>query len=311
MDLGIAIALLVIVTIGSWAMAFASFNAREVARARLKRISSGTVSGVVRERDVIVEGGGLRQQLATWIEALSGPSEGAEETGTYGNMRRRLIEAGFRQPGALRFYMGGRIALAFGLSVLAIGPALLFSQLPLKLALVIVCAGIGFVAPGMFIDARRKARMRTIVRTLPDAIDLMVVCVEAGLSLASALNRVASEFYRASPVLAGEFRLTVLETQAGKSLAQALRTLGVRNGVQDLSTLASALIQTERLGTRVADTLRVQADGLRTRRLQRAEEVAQRAPVKMLFPLVFLIFPAMIVLLIVPGIMQVLATFGG
>jgi tight adherence protein C len=111
-------------------------------------------------------------------------------------------------------------------------------------------------------------------------------------------------------VLAGEFRLTVLETQAGKSLSQALRSLGARNGVQDLSTLASALIQTERLGTRVADTLRVQADGLRTRRLQRAEQVAQRAPVKMLFPMAFLIFPAMIVVLIVPGIMQITATLG-
>ncbi len=309
MDLGIAIALLLVVTIGSWAMAFASFNAREVARARLKRITSGATS-VVRDPELTIEGGGLRQQIASWIEALSGPREGAEESGAYGNMRRRLIEAGFRRPTALRFYMGGRIALAAALSVLAVAPAILLPQLALKIAVVVVAAGIGFVAPGMFIDARRKARQRTIVRTLPDAIDLMVVCVEAGLSLASALNRVASEFYRASPVLAGEFRLTVLETQAGKSLAQALRTLGVRNGVQDLSTLSSALIQTERLGTRVADTLRVQADGLRTRRLQRAEEVAQRAPVKMLFPMVFLIFPAMIVLLIVPGIMQVMATFG-
>jgi tight adherence protein C len=307
-DVGIAIALLMIVTIGSWAMAFASFNAREVARARLKRISSGATT-VVRDPEVTIEGGGLRQQLASWIEALSGPREGAEESGAYGNMRRRLIEAGFRRPTALRFYMGGRVALAAVLSILAVAPAILLPQLPLKIAVVVIAAGIGFVAPGMFIDARRKARQRTIVRTLPDAIDLMVVCVEAGLSLASALNRVASEFYRASPVLAGEFRLTVLETQAGKSLAQSLRTLGVRNGVQDLSTLASALIQTERLGTRVADTLRVQADGLRTRRLQRAEEVAQRAPVKMLFPMVFLIFPAMIVLLIVPGIMQVMATF--
>lgn len=310
MDLGIAIALLLVVTVGSWAMAFASFNAREVARARLKRIASGATTSVIRDPDVTIEGGGIRQQIASWVEALSGPREGAEDAGAYGNMRRRLIEAGFRRPNALQFYMGGRVALAAALSVLAVAPALLLPQLALKIAAVVVAAGIGFIAPGMFVDARRRARQRTIVRTLPDAIDLMVVCVEAGLSLASALNRVASEFYRASPVLAGEFRLTVLETQAGKSLAQALRTLGVRNGVQDLSTLASALIQTERLGTRVADTLRVQADGLRTRRLQRAEEVAQRAPVKMLFPMVFLIFPAMIVLLIVPGIMQVVTTFG-
>ena len=310
MDLGIIIVFLLLVTIGSFAMAIMSLNAREVARARLKRISSGVTTGMGRDRDATLEGSGFRQQIAAWIEALSGPREGSEESGTYGNMRRRLIEAGFRRPNALRSYMGGRVALALGLALVAVGPALVLQQPLVSIAVVVTAAGVGFIAPGMFVDARRKARQRTIVRTLPDAIDLMVVCVEAGLSLASALNRVASEFYRASPVLAGEFRLTVLETQAGKSLAQALRALGVRNGVQDLTSLASALIQTERLGTRVADTLRVQADGLRTRRIQRAEEIAQRAPVKMLFPMVFLIFPAMIVLLIVPGVMQVMATFG-
>jgi tight adherence protein C len=308
-DVGIAIAFLLVVTVGCWTMAIMSFNSREVARARLKRIASGATSGVVRDPDAPIDGSGFRQQIARWVEGLSGPREGSEESGAYGNMRRRLIEAGFRRQGALQTYMGGRIALGIGLGLLALGPAFLVPQVAAKIAIIALAAGAGFIAPGMFIDARRRARQRTIVRPLPDAIDLMVVCVEAGLSLASALNRVASEFYRASPVLAGEFRLTVLETQAGKSLAQALRTLGVRNGVQDLSTLASALIQTERLGTRVADTLRVQADGLRVRRLQRAEEVAQRAPVKMLFPMVFLIFPAMIVLLILPGIMQVMRTF--
>jgi tight adherence protein C len=309
MDVAIGFAFLVIVSIACFSMAVVSVNAREAARSRLKRITSGAVTTSAARGSTALEASGLRGQVAAWIEALSGPREG-DESGAYANVRRRLIEAGFRRPGVLRSYMGSRVAAALGLSLLALPlAAALLEQKVLAAAIVVTSAGLGFVGPGVFIDMRRRARQRTIVATLPDAIDLMVVCVEAGLSLASALNRVASEFHRASPVLSAEFRLTVLETQAGKSLSQALRTLGTRNGVPDLSTLASALIQTERLGTRVADTLRVQADGLRTRRLQRAEEVAQRAPVKMLFPMVFLIFPAMIVVLIVPGIMQVMETF--
>jgi len=304
-----SITALIVLSVAFFGLAATTFRDRELARARLRRaVSKDSGGGLVRE-DPGEEAGGAFRQLTKLIEMLATSQERAE-SGTYADIRQRLIEAGFRRPTALRYYMGGRLALSIGLAIATIPLAALSQSSFLAVSAVTVAAGLGFVGPGLFIDARRRSRQRVITGALPDAIDLMVVCVEAGLSLAATLNRVASEFARSSPALAAELKLTVLETQAGKSLAQALRSLGARNGVPDLTTFTSALIQTERLGTRVADTLRVQSDGLRTRRLQRAEQIAQRAPVKMLFPIVFFIFPSMLVILILPGVLGIISTLG-
>ena len=310
MEITIGILFIGLIAVLSLVMAVLSMTATNIPLSRLLRHSDAANPLDVgrRESDRNLA---FRDRLARLVLPFAKENDGdTSAKGAYASMRTRLIEAGFRRPAALQVYQGSRIAVGAGLAVLVVpfSAALLSDQPSLILVAVAMGAGLGFLLPGLFVDQRRRSRQSAIVRGLPDAIDLMVVCVEAGLSLGATLNRVAAEFGDTSPILASEFKLTVLQTQAGKSLANALKSLGDRNGVQDLSTLTSALIQTERLGTRIADTLRVQAEALRVRRLQRAEEVANRAPIKMLFPAVLLIFPALLIVILVPALLRLSST---
>ena len=144
---------------------------------------------------------------------------------------------------------------------------------------------------------------------LPDALDLMVVCLEAGLTMAAGFARVAREFARSSPSLCDELRLMTAEMQAGKAGADALRGLAERVGIEDVSSLVAMLVQSERFGTSVADALRIQADGMRRDRLQRAEERAQKASVRMLIPAGLLIFPATMIVILGPAAMVFMSAF--
>jgi tight adherence protein C len=274
-------------------LARASLRAGDAAAVRVRRAVGKGGPAAATPRSAAAERWLVRLEK---VSSLAGVSASA-------GLRQQLSEAGLRRGAALRVYMASRLIGAVGLGGGAIFALSLFPQEGLAgPGLLVGAIGFGYLGPGLVIGMRRSRRQRTIVRSLPDAIDLMVVCVEAGLSLGATIDRVAREFARAgNDTLSGELRLVVLETQAGKSLSESLRGLGTRTGVQDLSTLTSALIQTERMGTRVADTLRVQADALRTRRLQRAEEVAQRAPVKMLFPAGVFIFPVLLAVTLVPA----------
>jgi tight adherence protein C len=151
-------------------------------------------------------------------------------------------------------------------------------------------------------------------KALPDALDMLVVSVEAGLGLNQALVRVSEEIYRLSPVLSEQLALVNLEIRAGTSREEALRNLAERTGLQDISSLVGMLIQTDRFGTSVAQALRVHADTMRTKRRQRAEEAAAKTTIKMVFPLVFCIFPALFVVILGPALIQIykaLAGFGG
>ena len=308
MGLTISITLLLVVSGTALLLAVQSFSARGNTLARLQRISGR--AEVIRPNTETPTS--FRERLSLMVSRLSGKtsSEG-KESSTYANLRQQLIEAGYRRSSALSVYMGSRVAITAGAALLAF-PASIFVPNPtLVLCVLVAAAGVGFIIPGMVLGARRSKRQASIVNGLPDAIDLMVVCVEAGLSLAATIDRVAKEFFNSNPILASELKLTVLETQAGKSLGEALRTLGSRNGVSDLTTLTSSLVQTERLGTRVADTLRIQAGALRTRRLQQAETVAQRAPVKMVIPAGLLIFLPAMGLLAAPAFLRTIKAIGG
>jgi tight adherence protein C len=228
-----------------------------------------------------------------------------------GRLRQRLVEAGFRRPSALASFVGLQLSLAAGL------PALLFlvpgiwtlGWARAAAALCGACA-LGFVIPSWLVDRRRARRRTELDHGLPDALDLMVVCVEAGLGLTASLARVAREFVRGNPVLAAEFELVQLECRAGKRTTDALRSMAERNDVADLRSLVAMLVQTERFGTSLADSLRIHADSMRTKRLQRAEEAAQRAPVKMLFPAALFIFPATLMVTIGPGLLVLFDFFG-
>lgn len=228
-----------------------------------------------------------------------------------GRLRQRLIEAGFRRPGAVARFLGLQVALAAGLpALLLLVPGLwTLGYARVSAALCAACA-LGFVIPSWALDRRRARRRLEIDHGLPDVLDLMVVCVEAGLGLAASLTRVAREFARSSPVLSGEFELVHLECRAGKRTTDALRSMAERNDVSDLRSLVAMLVQTERFGTSLADSLRIHADSMRTRRMQRAEEAAQRAPVKMLFPAALFIFPATLIVTIGPGLLKLFDFFG-
>jgi tight adherence protein C len=164
----------------------------------------------------------------------------------------------------------------------------------------------GYLLPGMVLARLAKRRQHRIRLSLADALDLLVVSVEAGLGLDQALMRVATELSAAYPDLADELKLVNLELRAGKARSEALRNLADRTGVDDLSSLVTMLIQTDKFGTSIAQSLRVYSDTLRTKRRQRAEEAAAKTGVKMVFPLVFCIFPAVWVVTIGPAAIKII-----
>jgi tight adherence protein C len=214
-----------------------------------------------------------------------------------GALRLRLLQAGFRRPEALTIFFGIRIMFALTLFLLFSTSIITRPNVTIALAGV----GVGYVLPGMALARLAKRRAHRIRLSLADALDLLVVSVEAGLGLDQALMRVGSELAFAYPDLSDELRLVNLELRAGKSRSEALRNLSDRTGVDDLSSLVTMLIQTDKFGTSVAQSLRVYSETLRTKRRQRAEEAAAKTGVKMVFPLVFCIFPAIWVVTIGPA----------
>jgi tight adherence protein C len=227
----------------------------------------------------------------------------------YGKVRQRLIEAGFRRRSALAIYMGSRMALGAALAALTVLGSWFLGRTP-PLLIIGMAAAIGYILPGVVVDRLRSTRQATIQRGLADAIDMMVVCVEAGLGLQATMSRVGRELSDSEPLIAGEFRATVAETQAGRGLMTALRSMAKRTGNQDLNALVALLVQTERFGTPLIQTLRTQADSMRYERMQRAEETAQKAPVKMMIP-ASLIFLAVILILAGPAALNISRTLPG
>jgi tight adherence protein C len=214
-----------------------------------------------------------------------------------GNLRLRLVQAGYRREEALTVFFGIRVV--FALTLFAVFSTSLVTKPNLTLAL--GGLGLGYILPGMVLARLAKRRAHRIRLSLADMLDLLVVSVEAGLGLDQALSRVGMELAFAYPELSAELKLINLELRAGKARSEALRNLADRTGVDDLSSLVTMLIQTDKFGTSVAQSLRVYAETLRTKRRQRAEEAAAKTGVKMVFPLVFCIFPAIWVVTIGPA----------
>jgi tight adherence protein C len=214
-----------------------------------------------------------------------------------GKLKARLVAAGYRGGEALPVFIGLR--LGSGLLAFGVMSTPLLGKPSVLLAL--GAAALGYLLPGMALGRLAQRRQHRIRLSLADALDLMVVSVEAGLGLDQALQRVGDELAFAHKDLSDELRLVNLELRAGKARPDALRNLADRTGVDDLSSLAAMLIQTDKFGTSVAQSLRVYSDTLRTKRRQRAEEAAAKTGVKMVFPLVFCIFPAIWVVTIGPA----------
>jgi tight adherence protein C len=241
-----------------------------------------------------------------------------EEEAANSVVRVRFMNAGFRQPSAPIVFFAAKTVLALGL------PLAVFFGLSLKgggagstfmMFYVLLAAESGYYLPNFILDKLVKRRQREIFENFPDALDLMTICVEAGLGMDAAVARVAAEIGLKSRVLSDELNLVTLELRAGSSKDKALRSLATRTGVEDVDSLVTMLIQAERFGTSIAASLRVQSEQLRTRRRQRAEEQAAKIALKLLFPLIFFIFPSLLVVLMGPAFIQIyrvlLPTFAG
>jgi tight adherence protein C len=223
-----------------------------------------------------------------------------------GKLQLRLVQAGYRRPDALMIFLGARLALALVVFAALTTPIFVRPNVGLALAAVPVA----YLLPGMVLARMAKRRQHRIRLSLADAVDLLVVSVEAGLGLDQALARVGHELTTAYPELASELRLVNLELLAGTARPEALRNLAARTGVEDLNALVAMLVQTDKFGTSVATSLRVFSDTLRTKRRQRAEEAAAKTGVKMVFPLVLCIFPAVWIVTIGPAAIKFIRVLG-
>ena len=275
---------------------------------RLEEVQSGGPLGtpdVIRRRRRQEQA----ERLTAIIQALGEKVEvGHRDTSA---LRMRLIQAGYPNAGAVPLYLGARIGLpmAMGGSLLLLLPAL--GQPWVNAVLMAVWAALmGYVAPTFIVRSRIAKRQKQMQKALPDALDLLVVCVEAGLGLNQAMVRVAEEIERVSPVLSEQVGLVNLEIRAGTPRDVAFRNLGDRTGVQDIKSLMAMLIQTDRFGTSIAQALRTHADTMRTKRRQRAEEAAAKTTIKLVFPLVLFIFPALFVIILGPALIQIFEALG-
>lgn len=243
------------------------------------------------------------------LTRLSVPDEGWEKS----PLRTRFMNAGWRSPSAPALYFASKTALALllpGLAaiVLVLKPATMGGTGMLLLLLLV--ASFGYYLPNMVLRRVVERRKREIFETIPDALDLLTVCVEAGLSLERALVKVASEIHIKSVILAQELQLVLMEMRAGFSKEKALRNFALRIGVDDIDSLVAMLIQSERFGTSIGDALRVYSDNLRNKRRMIAEEAAARIGLKLLFPLIFCIFPTLLMVLVGPAGIQIGRVFG-
>ena len=221
-------------------------------------------------------------------------------------LQLRLVHAGFRRQDAIVVFLGIRAGCALAVFAVMAAPFLFRATIPLALG----GAGFGYLLPGIVLARMAKRRQHRIRLATPDALDLLVVSVEAGLGLDQALQRVGDELTTVHPALSEDLRMINLELRAGKPRSEALHNLAARTGVDDLTSLVAILVQTDKFGTSVAQALRVYSDVLRTKRRQRAEEAAAKTAVKMVFPLVICIFPAIWIVTLGPAAIKFVQVLG-
>ena len=248
------------------------------------------------------------------ISKLAMPEEGFEKS----PIKLRFAHAGIRNAAAASAFFGIKTLLTLGLPLIGIA-LITLSGSPLKgnnmLLAMLALAALGYYGPNLVLSRLVMVRQREIFESFPDALDLMTVCVEAGLGTEAAMMRVAEDMRLKSPALADELRIVNLELRAGADRERALRNLSIRTGVEEVDSFVTMISQAERFGTSIAASLRVHSEMLRTRRRQRSEEAAAKIALKLLFPLIFCIFPSLMVVLMGPAMIQIyrvlLPTMGG
>jgi tight adherence protein C len=278
-------------------------NRNSRAQERLERISRPASLAEIEDPKLKKE---RFQGVMETAKALSAPLMPQTEL-EQSELKIRLANAGFRSDSAVAVYLGLRLAtlLLFTLVSVAIFlPKYGISYQGLRP--IVVCAGVGFYLPSLILWFLRKKRQDEIFLSLPDALDLLVVCVESGLGLDAAMRKVCDEMKDHAKVICEELSLANFQLQVGRPRREVLHDLGVRTGVDDVRSLAAILIQADRFGSSIAQALRVQSDSMRTRRKQLAEEKAAKTAVQLIFPLVLFIFPGIFVVLVGPAAINIM-----
>jgi tight adherence protein C len=268
-------------------------------------------------------GGDWLSRIATLsapVAKLALPKDGWDVSG----LRIRFLNAGLRHASWPMLYFSAKALLSLGLPALCMlslgiggqfGDSGLFGQLidqrgsQLILLLLLLLASVGYYLPNLLLHLRIRSHQRELFEAFPDAVDLIIVCIEAGLGLDAAIARTAEELRLRSPALADELHLVGLELRVGASRVKAMRNLALRTGLDEAASLVSMLVQADRFGTSIADSLRVHAESLRNRRRLKAEEAAAKIPLKLLFPLIFCIFPSLILVLVGPAAINIYRVF--
>ena len=290
------------IAIGLWAVGDFMVNRRSKADIRLDQLRAQKTGK--KKQD-----GKQKEGFANFIEkaspTLAKPLQPKNEKEA-GKLRQKLEYAGFRTGDAMTVFLGVKfIALIVGLA-LGGGTSLILAGLTTKAMFgTLIAGGLCFFLPDLALSFMAKGRKQKIFLALPDALDMLVVCVEAGLGLDQAMRRVSEELEKSAPVLAFEFGTCNMQMQMGKTRESVLTELGRRSGVDDLKQLASIIIQADKFGSSIAKALRVQSEAMRVKRRQIAEEKASKTAVKLLFPLVLFIFPGIFAVLVGPAAITV------
>jgi tight adherence protein C len=272
------------------------------AEERLERI--GRPKSLVEIEMGQADGRGRFSGLKDAFSNLGGVMNASE--GEKNSLKIKMANAGFRSDSAAAVYQGIRVVCLATFLLPALFFFLLKDGFTMKsIQWTVILGGMGFYLPQMALYHLRTTRQKEIFLTLPDALDLLVVCVESGLGLDAALRKVTEEMKGHAKVICEEFSLANLQLQMGRPRREVLHDLGVRTGVDDVRSLAAILIQADRFGSSIAQALRVQSDSMRVRRRQRAEEKAAKTAVQLIFPLVLFIFPAIFVVLVGPAAIQI------
>lgn len=295
------VAFIGVLALSFWALSLIS-RRNSHAEDRLERIGrpKSLVDLEISDRDSRQRFSGIKDAFSSLGKTME-PKSDLERDG----LKTKLANAGFRSEGAPAVFLGIR-ALCLGLSLPAVGMVYYaFGTGSMGLLLMGGMFGLGLYFPALALKHMISTRQKEIFLTLPDALDLLVVCVESGLGLDAGLRKVTDEMKSSAQVMTEELALANLQLQMGRPRREVLHDLGIRTGVDDVKSLAAILIQADRFGSSIAQALRVQSDSMRTRRRQIAEEKAAATAVKLIFPLVMFIFPAIFVVLVGPAAIQI------
>ncbi len=275
------------------------YNSRKMVRDRFKPESTDSMPLIYRG-----EVNSFKKQFLDWISSLG--HYAVDDKKDDSNLRQTLVQAGFRHPKGIAIFFGLRFLLALLLPVLYLLANVMNGVMNRgNLLVCFMLAGSGFYAVPYLLKFIARRRQDRIDKSLPDVLDLLIVCMEAGLSLQATINRVSDEIKTISVDLYKELQLTNAEMRTGINREVALKNLGERTGVQNVKSLVGLMIQSDRMGASIVQSLRTHASFLRVQRSQRAEEKAAKLPVKILFPLLLFIFPAIFVVVLGPAAIQI------